>query len=50
MGRSPKDLEEMQPFPMDYETGNSNPSLRDQEYLQHSSLWSNQYNTGIHLL
>lgn len=26
--------------------GNSNPSLRDQEFLQHSSLWGHQYVTG----
>lgn len=31
--------------PLDYEgidTPNPNPSIRDQEYLQHSSLWSHQ--------
>nr|CAD7264727.1 unnamed protein product [Timema shepardi] len=50
-GRSIKDLEaeEQQQLPLDYdpmvETGN-NPSIRDQEYLQHSSLWGHQYMTG----
>nr|CAD7195815.1 unnamed protein product [Timema douglasi] len=51
-GRSIKDLEaeEQQQLPLDYdpmvETGN-NPSIRDQEYLQHSSLWGHQYMTGM---
>lgn len=42
-----KDLEAEQM--MDYEglmEGNPNPSLRDQEYLQHSSLWGRQYISG----
>jgi len=50
-GRNVKDLEtEEQQFPMDYDplgdAGNPNPSIRDQEYLQHSSLWGHQYMTG----
>ncbi|GLH00925.1 Uncharacterized protein GBIM_07177, partial [Gryllus bimaculatus] len=50
-GRAVKDLEaDDQQFPMDYdrlaELANPNPSLRDQEYLQHSSLWGHQYMTG----
>nr|CAD7399448.1 unnamed protein product [Timema poppensis] len=51
-GRSIKDLEaeEQQQLPLDYdpmvETGN-NPSIRDQEYLQHSSLWGHQYMTAV---
>lgn len=47
MARASKDLEAEQ---MDYDTlldtGNPNPSLRDQEYLQHSSLWGHQYVSG----
>uniref|UniRef100_A0A1B0A1M9 Neuroendocrine protein 7B2 n=2 Tax=Glossina TaxID=44049 RepID=A0A1B0A1M9_GLOPL len=40
-----------QNIPDDYEFRNmfsvaSNPSLRDQEYLQHSSLWGHQYVSG----
>ncbi|KPI96838.1 PREDICTED: neuroendocrine protein 7B2 [Papilio xuthus] len=34
---------------LDYDSlieGNPSPSLRDQEYLQHSSLWGHQYVTG----
>ncbi|XP_021919773.1 uncharacterized protein LOC110829891 isoform X2 [Zootermopsis nevadensis] len=50
-GRNVKDLEtEEQQFPMDYDplgdAGNPNPSIRDQEYLQHSSLWGHQYVAG----
>ena len=50
-GRNVKDLEmEEQQFPMDYDplgdAGNPNPSIRDQEYLQHSSLWGHQYMAG----
>nr|XP_049696398.1 neuroendocrine protein 7B2 isoform X2 [Helicoverpa armigera] len=46
MARASKDLENEQ---LDYDSlidGNPNPSLRDQEYLQHSSLWGHQYVTG----
>lgn len=49
MARATKDLEAEQ---MDYDAllngdnTNSHPSLRDQEYLQHSSLWGHQYVTG----
>ncbi|XP_063241578.1 neuroendocrine protein 7B2 [Bacillus rossius redtenbacheri] len=51
-GRAIKDLEakERQEFPLDYdhllEAGNPSTSIRDQEYLQHSSLWGHQYMTG----
>lgn len=40
--------EEEQLYPLDYETlePNLHPSLRDQEFLQHSSLWGNQYVSG----
>lgn len=43
-----KDLEEEQLFPIDYDTGevNIHPSLRDQEFLEHSSLWGSQYMSG----
>lgn len=47
-----RDLEEEQMFPMDYDNlggGNElnmHPSIRDQEFLQHSSLWGNQYVSG----
>jgi hypothetical protein len=47
MARASKDLEAEQM--MDYDgiyEGNPNPSLRDQEYLQHSSLWGHQYVSG----
>ncbi|XP_045494710.1 uncharacterized protein LOC123693591 isoform X1 [Colias croceus] len=46
MARANKEQEHEQ---LDYESlvdGNPNPSLRDQEYLQHSSLWGHQYVTG----
>jgi len=46
MARASKDLEAEQ---MDYDAlleGNPSPSLRDQEYLQHSSLWGHQYVSG----
>ncbi|XP_055849795.1 neuroendocrine protein 7B2 [Episyrphus balteatus] len=46
MARASDDLEAEQ---MDYDAlldGNPNPSLRDQEYLQHSSLWGHQFVTG----
>lgn len=46
MARATKDLEAEQ---LDYDSllnGNPHPSLRDQEYLQHSSLWGHQYVTG----
>jgi hypothetical protein len=50
-GRNVKELEtEEQQFPLDYDplgdSGNPNPSIRDQEYLQHSSLWGHQYMAG----
>lgn len=47
MARASKDLENER---LDYDTllndANPNPSLRDQEYLQHSSLWGHHYVTG----
>ncbi|XP_044732654.1 neuroendocrine protein 7B2 isoform X2 [Chrysoperla carnea] len=48
--RATKDIEnEERLFPLDYDSlgeTNINPSIRDQEYLQHSSLWGNQYMSG----
>lgn len=44
-----KDLEnEETSYPVDFEglSENPNPSLRDQEYLQHSSLWGHQFMAG----
>ncbi|KAJ8934973.1 hypothetical protein NQ318_017680, partial [Aromia moschata] len=44
-----RDLEEEQMFPLDYDGMgelNLHPSIRDQEYLQHSSLWGKQYMSG----
>ncbi|KAJ8965644.1 hypothetical protein NQ317_016864 [Molorchus minor] len=44
-----RDLEEEQMFPLDYDSMgelNLHPSLRDQEYLQHSSLWGKQFVSG----
>lgn len=49
MERAAKDLEAEQ---LDYDSllnsdvMNSHPSIRDQEYLQHSSLWGHQYVNG----
>lgn len=46
MARASKDLEGEQ---MDYDSildGDPNPSLRDQEYMQHSSLWGHQFVSG----
>lgn len=47
MSRASKDLEAEQ---VDYDSllegNNPNPALRDQEYLQHSSLWGHQYVSG----
>lgn len=49
MARATKNSESEQ---LDYdsllhgESANSHPSLRDQEYLQHSSLWGHQFVTG----
>lgn len=46
IARASKDLEAEQ---LDYDgllDGNPNPSLRDQEYLQHSTLWGHQYVSG----
>lgn len=49
MARVTKDLESEQ---LDYdsllhgEILNSHPSIRDQEYMQHSSLWGHQFVTG----
>lgn len=42
-----RSLEEEQFYPLDYELGDAlHPSIRDQEYLQHSSLWGSQYVSG----
>lgn len=44
-----KELEEEQMYPLDYDTlgeTNLHPSLRDQEFLEHSSLWGNQFMSG----
>ncbi|GJQ78798.1 hypothetical protein Trydic_g2640 [Trypoxylus dichotomus] len=44
-----KDLEEEELFPIDYdvmEESNLHPSLRDQEFLEHSSLWGGQLISG----
>lgn len=44
-----KELEEEQMYPLDYDTlgeANLHPSLRDQEFLEHSSLWGNQFMSG----
>lgn len=44
-----KDLEEEQLFPVDYDglaESSLHPSLRDQEFLQHSSLWGSQFMSG----
>lgn len=47
MARASKDLEAEQ---LDYDAfmsaGNPNPSLRDQEYSQHSTLWGHHYISG----
>lgn len=49
MARATKDLEAEQ---LDYDSllhdegTNSHPSIRDREYLQHSSLWGHQFVTG----
>lgn len=46
ISRASKDLENEQ---LDYDAlldGDPNPSLRDQEYLQHSTLWGHQYISG----
>lgn len=46
ISRASKDLENEQ---LDYDAlldGDPNPSLRDQEYLQHSTLWGHQYMSG----
>lgn len=46
MARASKDLEAEQ---MEYDAlmeGNPSPSLRDQEYMQHSSLWGHQFVSG----
>lgn len=46
MARASKDLEAEQ---LDYDAllnGNPSPSLRDQEYLQHNSLWGHHYISG----
>ncbi|XP_049789498.1 uncharacterized protein LOC126195080 [Schistocerca nitens] len=51
-GRAVKDLDgEESQFPLDYEhfadlANNPSPSIRDQEYLQHSTLWGHQYVAG----
>lgn len=44
-----RDLEDEQFFPIDYDSlgdNNIHPSLRDQEFLEHSSLFGNQYVSG----
>ncbi|XP_050298363.1 neuroendocrine protein 7B2 isoform X2 [Anthonomus grandis grandis] len=44
-----RDMKEEQLFPLDYDNlGDVNmyPSIRDQELMQHSSLWGNQYISG----
>lgn len=44
-----KDLDEGELFPLDYdalEENNLHPSLRDQEFLEHSSLWGGQLVSG----
>lgn len=44
-----RDLEDEQLFPIDYDTlgeTNIHPSIRDQEFLEHSSLYGNQYVSG----
>lgn len=41
MARADKDLEDSSFYP-----DSPSPSLRDQEYLQHSSLWGHHYMTG----
>lgn len=44
-----KEIEEEQIYPLDYDglsETNLHPSLRDQEFLEHSSLWGNQYMSG----
>lgn len=44
-----KDLEEEQLFPLDYDSlggRNLHPSLRDQEFLEHSTLWGSQLMSG----
>lgn len=46
ISRASKDLENEQ---LDYDAlldGDPSPSLRDQEYLQHSTLWGHQYMSG----
>ncbi|VVD02354.1 neuroendocrine protein 7B2 [Leptidea sinapis] len=46
IARASKDMDHEQ---LDYDSlieGNPSPSIRDQEYLQHSSLWGHQYVTG----
>ena len=44
MARASKDIGE--DYDGLYLEGNPNPSLRDQEFMQHSSLWGNQYVNG----
>lgn len=44
-----RELEEEQLYPVDYDAlgdANIHPSLRDQEFLQHSSLWGSQFVSG----
>lgn len=44
-----KDLEEEQLYPVDYDNlgeANLHPSIRDQEFLQQSSLWGSQFMSG----
>ncbi|XP_045479694.1 uncharacterized protein LOC123684466 isoform X2 [Harmonia axyridis] len=43
-----RSLEEERFDPLDYDLGDAplHPSIRDQEYLKHSSLWSSKYSGG----
>lgn len=44
-----RSLEEERYDPLDYDLGDAplHPSIRDQEYLKHSSLWSSKYSGDI---
>ncbi|CAO1350700.1 unnamed protein product [Diamesa tonsa] len=46
MARATKDLEAERLMDYDSMMERANPSLRDQEYMQHSSLWGHQFVTG----
>ena len=45
--RTAKDSEFMDGLDYDMILNGGNPSIRDTEYLQHSSLWGHKYMTGI---